>query len=56
MATGNYLFYTDINMQCPICTKLDIFGKSPGLNTSKGQYSDVLIAPPVDNRMCHALH
>ncbi len=41
----------------PICTKLHIFGKIlAGVKTSKGQYSDVIIAPPVDNRMCQALH
>ncbi len=37
-------------------SNLHIFGKIPGLKTSKGQYSDVIIAPPVDNRMCQALH
>ncbi len=35
-------------MQCPIWTKLHIFGKIPGLKTSKGQYPDVTIAPPVE--------
>ncbi len=43
-------------MQCPMCTKIPMFDKTPGLKTSKGQYSDVIIAPPVDNRMCQALH
>ncbi len=56
MATGNYLFYTNLNMRCPICTKLHIFGKGPGLKTSKGQNSDIIIAPPADNRIYHALH
>ncbi len=27
-----------------------------GLKTSKGQNSDVIIAPPVDHRLYHALH
>ncbi len=36
LETGNYLFYTNLHMQCPICTKLHTFDKSPGLNTSKG--------------------
>ncbi len=54
--TENSLFYSNSNMHCPLCTKLHIFGKIPGLKTSKGQYSDVTIAPPVDKRMCQALH
>ncbi len=41
--------FTNLNMQCPICTKLHIFGKTPGLKT-KGQ-SDIIIAPPADNRI-----
>ncbi len=41
---------------CLICTKLHIFGKRPALKTFKGQYSDVSIAPSVDNRMCPALN
>ncbi len=57
LVDGEHLFfYTDMNMQCPICTKLHIFGKSPALKTFKGQYSDIIIAPPVDNRMCQALN
>ncbi len=43
-------------MQCPICTKLHIFGMSHGLKTSKGQYSVIIIAPPFGNRICHALY
>ncbi len=43
-------------MQCPICTKLHIFGESPGLKTPKGQKSDIIIAPPGDNGIYHALH
>ncbi len=43
-------------IKCPICPKLHIFCKIPGLKTSKGQYSDVIIAPPVDNRICQTLH
>ncbi len=27
-----------------------MFGKSPGLSTSKGQYSIIIIAPPAGNR------
>ncbi len=48
-------FYNS-GMQCPICIKLHMFGKTPDLKTSKCQYSDVIIAPPVDHRMCQALH
>ncbi len=43
-------------MQCPISPKLHIFDKSPGLKTSKGQYSVIIIAPPFGNRICHALY
>ncbi len=49
-------FNTNLNMQCPICTKLNIFGMSHGLKTSKGQYSVIIIAPPFGNRICHALY
>lgn len=38
-------------MQCPICTKHHNFSKIPVLSTSKGQYSVVIIAPPVGNRI-----
>ncbi len=37
-------------MQCPICPKLHMFGKSPGLKTSTCQYSVIIIAPPVGSR------
>ncbi len=43
-------------MLCPIYTKLHMFGKSPDLKTPKGQKSDIIIAPPADNRIYHALH
>ncbi len=43
-------------MQRPIRPKLHIFDKSPGLKTSKGQYSVIIIAPPFGNRICHALY
>ncbi len=43
-------------MLCPIYTKLHMFDKTPDMKRSKGQYLDVIIAPPVDNRMCQALH
>ncbi len=33
-----------------------MFDKSPGLKTSKGQYSVIIIAPPFGNRICHALY
>ncbi len=54
--TENSLFYSNSNMHCPLCTKLHKFGKIPGLKTSKDQYSDITIAPPIDKRMCQALH
>ncbi len=37
-------------IQCPVCPKLHTFYKSPGLKTSKGQYSVIVIARPVGNR------
>ncbi len=44
-------------IQCPICPRLHTFDKKiPGLKTSKGQYSDIIIAPPADNRIYHASH
>ncbi len=43
-------------MQCPICTKLHMFGMSHVLKTSKGQFSVIIIAPPFGNRICHALY
>ncbi len=33
-------------LPCSICTKLHMFGKSPGLSTSKGQYYIIIIEPP----------
>ncbi len=35
LATGNVLFYTNLNMQCPICTKLHMFDKTPDMKRSK---------------------
>ncbi len=37
-------------IQCPICPRLHKFDKNPGLNTSKEQYSNIIIAPPSGNR------
>ncbi len=50
MATGNYLFHTNLNMQCPICPKLHMFDKCAGLNTSTCQYPVIVIAPPAGSR------
>ncbi len=48
---GNWkwLFYTNLNMQCPICCKLHMFDKSPDLNTSQGQFSVII---PVEKPAC----
>ncbi len=43
-------------IKCPICPKLHRFDKSPGLNTSKGQYCIIIIAPPAGNRKWLILH
>ncbi len=50
MATGNYLFHTNLNMQCPICPKIHMFDKCAGLNTSTCQYPVIVIAPPAGSR------
>ncbi len=52
---GNRSYYNSA-IKCAICPKLHTFDKSPRLKTSKYQYSDIIIAPPVDNRICNALH
>ena len=38
------------DIQCPICPKLHMFEKTPDLNISTCQYSDIAIAPPAGNR------
>ncbi len=55
MATGNNLFYTILNMQSPICTKLHMFDKTPDLKRSKWPYSYKFIAPPAGNRKWYVL-
>ncbi len=50
MATGYVMLCTNWNIPCSICTKLHMFGKSPYLKTSKGQYSVIIIVPPAGNR------
>ncbi len=40
----------------PVCPKLHMFDKSPGLKTSTCQYSLIVIAPPNGNRKWHVLH
>ncbi len=37
-------------MQCPICTKLHMFDKTPDLKRSTSLYSVIVIAPPAGNR------
>ena len=37
-------------MNGPICTELDVFDKSPGLNASTCQSGDTVIAPPGGDR------
>ncbi len=43
------------DIQCPICPKLHMFEKTPDLNISTCQYSDIAIAPPAGNRKWHVL-
>ncbi len=44
------LLCTNSNIPCSICTKLHMFGKSPGLKTSTCQCSVIRIAPPAGSR------
>ncbi len=37
-------------IQCPICPRLHMFDKNPGLNTSKYEYLIIIRAPPAGNR------
>ncbi len=37
-------------MQCPMCTKIPMFDKTPDLKRSRGPHSYKLIAPPAGNR------
>ncbi len=50
MATGYVMLCTNSNIPCSICTKLHMFGKSPGLKTSTCQCSVIRIAPPAGSR------
>ncbi len=50
MATGYVMLCTNSNIPCSICTKLHMFGKSPGLKTSTCQCSVIGIAPPAGSR------
>ncbi len=40
----------NLAIQCSICPRLHMFGKIPGLNTSKYEYSIIIRAPPAGNR------
>ncbi len=42
-------------MQCPMCTKIPMFDKTPDLKRSKWPYSVIVIAPPAGNRKWHVL-
>ncbi len=37
-------------IQCPICPRLHMFDKNPGLDTSKYEYFIIIRAPPAGNR------
>ncbi len=37
-------------IKCPICPRLHMFDKNPGLNTSKYEYAIIIRAPPAGNR------
>ncbi len=45
--TGSYY---NSAMQCPMCTKIPMFDKTPDLKRSRGPHSYKLIAPPAGNR------
>ncbi len=42
-------------MQCPICTNLHMFGKTPDMKRSTWPYSVIVTAPPAGNRKWHVL-
>ncbi len=50
MAIGYVMLYTNSNILCSICTKLHMFDKCAGLNTSTCQYPVIVIAPPAGSR------
>ncbi len=50
MAIGYVMLYANSNILCSICTKLHMFDKCAGLNTSTCQYPVIVIAPPAGSR------
>ncbi len=50
MAIGYVMLYTNSNILCSICTKLHMFDKCAGMNTSTCQYPVIVIAPPAGSR------
>ncbi len=50
MAIGYVMLYANSNILCSNCTKLHMFDKCAGLNTSTCQYPVIVIAPPAGSR------